>query len=449
MADIQKTIKNCLLTSGGFTAGAKKNTPPEYSGRRHQYYGSATDKFYAQYSKYSSDYMDAELEQWDENGKPYWEAVTVRFANIVTDTASITRNFDDYKNVLFDQRKIDYIRPGVKLRCGGSTWLAINPDNISSVNANSIFRRCNAVWNHLDYYGNVISEPIIVENARANASSPDTQTDQQIATGYFNVYCQYNDFTRQINDNTRIILGDAGNPTENAKAYRVTGFANFFREFTDENTSVRTLTFTIRVQTKNEETDDLINCVANGKAFSWEMQISGVSFVPVGATAQFSAASVRNGKAVESTEEHPISYAWASSNPTVASINSAGILTAHRSGRSFITATLMQNPSVTATFTVYVRAAANDEIRIVSAVPPYVGMLDTITVEARLYRNGTEQSTPITWTLSGADAQAYAYQTESDYAISVTCYGYSETPLTITAEAGGLSRSVTVGLDGM
>ena len=141
---LNNNIKAGLLSAGGFTAGPKKNTPTQYADRQYQYFEESTSQFTEQYAKYSSDYVQAEFQYWDENGDEAWESVTARFANIVTPTAAITRHFDDYKNVLFDQRHLDYVRPGVKLRAMGSTWLAINPDNISSDKTNSIFRRCNA-----------------------------------------------------------------------------------------------------------------------------------------------------------------------------------------------------------------------------------------------------------------------------------------------------------------
>ena len=443
---LNNNIKAGLLSGGGFTAGPKKNTPTQYADRQYQYFEKSTGQFTEQYAKYSSDYVEAELQYWDENGAEAWENVTVRFANIVTPTAAITRHFDDYKNVLFDQRHLDYVRPGVKLRAMGSTWLAINPDNISSDKTNSIFRRCNAVWNHLDYYGNIVSEPIIVENARANASAPDTQIDQQISTGYFNVTCQYNGFTRQINDNTRIILGDAGSPYENAKAYRVTGFANFFREFTDDNTSVRVLTFTIRVQTKNSETDDLINCVADGKDFSWNAEIVGFGVLRVGESEQFSVSSVRNGKSVSDGAEYPIRYIWTTSNKSTVTVDQSGLVTAVSTGNAIIRATLAENPTVYDEIKVYVSSSGGTGFVFTSYVPTTMGPLDSATISAAYYVNGNEADGTFVWTGYDADANSYSLEQDGNNAI-LTCFGYSEKPLRLvcnyTADPNGPYAGVT------
>ena len=428
---LNNNIKAGLLSGGGFTAGPKKNTPTQYADRQYQYFEESTSQFTEQYAKYSSDYVEAEFQYWDENGAEAWESVTVRFANIVTPTAAITRHFDDYKNVLFDQRHLDYVRPGVKLRAMGSTWLAVNPDNISSDKTNSIFRRCNAVWNHLDYYGNVVSEPIIVENARANASAPDVQTDQQISTGYFNVICQYNDFTRQINDNTRLILGDAGSPYENAKAYRVAGYANFFREFTEDSASVRVLTFTIRVQTKNSDTDDLVNCVADGKNFIWKISVLGTRTIQAGETSQLTAVSERNGETVNFTPEHPVQYLWASLDKDIATVDQNGLVTGVANGWSTIYVKLAQNQSILGATSIRVVPGGFTGLRFTSAVPSLMGPLDSAVITAAYYLNGEQLDGSFTWTGSGATSGSYRIGQDGNEA-SLMCFGYSETPLTLT-----------------
>lgn len=440
-------IKAGLLSGGNIAAGPQKNTPNEYADRQKQYFAEETDLFVAQYSKYASDYQEAELQYWDANGNEAWETVTVRFANVVTPTAAITRHFDDYKNVMFDQRHLDYVRPGVKLRTMGSTWLAINPDNISSSVANSIFRRCNAVWNHLDYYGNVVSEPIIVENARANASAPDTQIDQEISTGYYNVTCQYNDFTRQINDNTRIVLGDAGSPYENAKTYRVTGYGNFFREFTDDNTSTRLLSFSIRVQSKNSDTDDLVNCVADGKDFSWNIQIIGPEQIAYGDSAVLQAVSMRNGSSVTGTAENPVSYIWASSDTGTLTVNQNGEVTAVAEGTAEITVMLAQNTAIKKTMNITVSSASPAPfVRFTSAVPPVMGPMDSAIIGA-VYVDENGKSVPnVVWSAAGARAGSYSANASEDE-LSVTCFGYSETPLTITASYAGKSVSAQIRLE--
>ena len=459
--DLTKSVQQARLAAG-FAPVVRKNEPAEYADKQHEYYADLTERHRQRMLRYASDFVSAEIQMWDENNNPFWITEKLRFANVVRPSSAIQRNFDDYKQIVPENPHIGYYCPGTKIRSMGSTWLVVNPDNISGGEGMSIIRRCNAVWNHLDYYGNLVSEPIIVENPRANASSPDTQVDQLISTGYYNVICQYNDFTRQANDNTRIILGDEGNPYENAKAYYITGYGNFFREFTEEAWSVRLLTFTIRVQTKNDETDDLVNCVAGGKSFRWSMEIIGPSRLENGDTAQFFAQSYRNGEAVggtggriatapseprnDSAEVYPISYIWTVSDTDKAVIDQDGNLTAKEPGAVTVTATLAQNPAQTADMEIEIGSGTETGVRILTAAPQSLGPLDSVHLRAACFVNGVDSGESVTWSLTGAKPSAY-HAAPNGNEIYITCFGYSETPLTVLALCNGYSDSVEIRLE--
>lgn len=439
MTDYRKIARNGLLTGGCFLPPVQTNAPPQYGDKRHEYFAEVTKEFNAQISKYSSDYVDGVLELASPDGTVTERNVTGRFSNVVTTTASITRKYDDYKNVLFDQKDIGYVRPGSKLTTMGSVWLAINPDNVSSPTANGIFRRCNAVWNYLDYYGNVVSEPIIVENEAANADAPDAQQDQRIAVGYFTVTCQYNDFTRQINDNTRLILG--------SKAYQVTGYADFKQEFTGDYSTVRLLTFHVRTLTSNDETDDMERHIAGGKAFSWEIAIDGQGIAYVGNAAKYTASSVRNGQNVESTEEYPIDYIWISSDPSVATVTQDGTVTPIQPGAVTITAELAQNGEIAAQKQIEVRNSGYG-LQFVNAPPAVMEAFQTTEIVAVAFVGGEPSDyTDITWEFSGADESAYSVTTDKNRA-TVTCYGYSKKPLIVKAKAYVLEQSAEIRLMG-
>lgn len=251
-------FKNALLLAGGLNP-IVTNNPTQYADRHRQYFDPETRRFTAMKAKYSSDFMDAQVQGLFDNDPLAWETYRLRMANVVRPSAAIQRHFDDYKIVLFESPKIEYIRPGTKIVSMGSTWLALNPDNVSGASGSGLVRRCNAVWNYYDENGNLCSEPIIAENERANANDSDAQNSQLISKGYFNIICQYNDATRQIDTNTRMILGTG--------AYRVTGFSDFEQEFTGDYASVRLLYFSVRYEEPNEDIDDMENHVAGGKAF--------------------------------------------------------------------------------------------------------------------------------------------------------------------------------------
>jgi len=423
---IEQSLKNAMLTANGLVSWSN-NEPTQYAGKQHQYFSPESRTFTQMFAKYSSDFVEAQMQGLDPSDPYAYQTRMIRFADIVKPTAAIQRNFDDYKMILVADRDIEYIMPGSKIQALGCTWLVFNPLNGSGSDGCAVIRRCNAVWNFLDYYGNVISEPIIAENSRANANDSDAQQSLLISKGYFNIYCQYNDYTRQIDTNTRMILGTA--------AYRVTGFSDFEMEYTGDYSSVRTLYFSVRVEDKNDATDDMERHVANGKAFSWSVSIGAQNNMSVGQTAQFEAYSIRNGAAVSSTPQNPISYIWSSSDESVATVDENGLVTAISDGSAEITAYLAQNPmySATAALTV-IPAESHSGVDFVSPVPQSLSAFQTVTLEARHFADGDETDDPLVWSFTGADATAYSATVANDgLSATIQCFGYSETPLVITA----------------
>lgn len=369
------------------------------------------------------------------------ETVRLRLANVVRPSAAITRNFDDYKEVLLADPRYTYLRQGTKLFTEGSWWLAYNPDNISSVSASGIIRRCNATWNFLDYYGNLHREPICVEATHSNANAPDSQQVAIIPKGYFNVVCQYNGFTRQINDNTRLILG--------SRAYSVSGFSDFVTEFTEDDTSVRLLRFAIRVEQENHVTDDMERRVADGKNFSWAIRVTGKQDIYAGDTETLAAVSVRNGEQVTPTDAHPIDYLWESDNPDVARVDLQGKLQAVAAGTANITATLVQNRDVRATYRITVLPASDRFVSFTSSVPKTMEAYGApIALSAAYSKGGSSTNETVEWKFSGADESAYSAQIYGNTA-TIQCWCGSITPLVVTASYGGKTATATIELIGL
>lgn len=262
---MEQSMKNAALTSGGLVF-RPKNTPQQYGSRQHQYMDAETRSFTQTYAKYASDFFEANVQGLDPSDPYGWLTARLRMADVVRPSAAIQRHFDDYKIVLFESSYIEYLRPGTKIETMGSTWIVVNPINVSGSSGSGLARRCNAVWNYYDENGALQSEPLIVENERANANDSDSQQSQLITKGYFNVICQYNDATRQIDTNTRMILGTG--------AYRVTGYSDFEQEFTGDYDSLRLLYFVVRYEEPNAAIDDMENHVAGGlEAESWEVTL--------------------------------------------------------------------------------------------------------------------------------------------------------------------------------
>lgn len=437
MANLQEIAQQAAL-NGRLVKSYGERQPARYKDKQFEYYADPTHLFKEKMLEYASDFFEAMIQNWDNNGE--WESVYIRMADVVRPSAAIQRHFDEYKMILPREPALNYLQPGTKIQAMGSYWIVVNPVNISGGDGAGIVRKCNTVWNHLDWYGNVVSEPIIVENDRANASSPDAQTDQRIATGYYNVICQYNDFTRQINDNTRLILG--------SKAYQVTGYGDFNQEFTGDYSTVRLLNFSIRVLTQNDATDDMVNHVAGGLTFNMEATIVAQDKLIVGATRFASVRTVKDGEIIDpADDEHPVSYTYSSDNPAVATVTTGtGAIYGVSAGTANITATMVQNPNITSTMTVTVDA----QMECVYFVDGGDASLDAYQkkVLSARYVNAQGQITnpsSYEWTFSGAEDGSYSVTVSGNrnYRATVICYGYSETPLTVTVTAMPSEKSAT------
>lgn len=422
-----KILQNAALASG-YISPIKTNNPTQYADRQHQYFDAETRLFINAKAKYSSDFVEAKIQGVKTGSLDEWGIYRIRIADIVRPTSAIQRRYDDYKQILFESRNIEYLRWGTKIETMGSTWLVINPQNVSGASGQAVIRRCNAVWNHYDFYGNVVSEPIIVENDRASASDSDSQEGMYISKGYFQVSCQANPNTLQIDTNTRMILGTG--------AYRVTGYADFETEFTGAYDSIRMLFFTIRYEEPNRAIDDMANHVASGKTFSWQVQMLGSNNLRAGSTTQFIADSIRNGEEVTDASGYPVSYTWESSDETVATVDLFGNVTAVGEGAAVITATLDQNEDYSASMAVVV-TETEDGIYFTSTIPDTLKAFESVSVTAAYFEDGEETTRPLTWAFSGADESTYSAVVSPDgLSATITGYAYSDTPLTILASCG-------------
>lgn len=431
-------IRNVTLLGG--TAARRTNAPKQYSGRQKQYSGDATALFYAERAKYATDFVDARVQGLAPNDFYAWRGQKMRISDTIKQGASLTRKTDDQKEYLLAERGIDYIPEGAKIETMGSTWLATNPSNLSSVAGSGIMRRCNATWNHLDWYGRVRKEPILVEKQQAMATANDFQGVSLIMQGYFNIICQKNPETDELDQNSRLILG--------RRAFQITGYSDVTQEFTGEDESTHLLYFAARIQEPDETIDDLARRVAGGKIFSWEIRISGATVLRAGETAQMAAESIRCGEAVAGGDEkHPISYFWETSDETVARVDAGGLVTAVGAGSCTITARLAQNPEIESKITLSVaNEKSGAEVRFLTEPPEMIGAYDAATLRAACYEGGEKKDDAVTWEISGASEDAYTAAVLGNQ-VTIQNWGGSETPLTVTAKYGDASISASIRLE--
>lgn len=439
MGTTESSIGNIGLMGG--ESGRRVNAPKEYADRRRQYFGNETAAFESEYARYATDYVQCRIQGLVPGDFYAWSVKNIRLADTIKQGISLTRKTDDQKAFLLPDRSIDYVPEGAKVETMGSTWLVTNPSNLSSAVANGIMRRCNATWNHLDWYGNLLKEPILVEKQQAMANANDFQEVSLIMQGYFNIIVQRNADTDELDQNSRLILG--------RRAYQITGYSDVTQEFTVEDESTHLLYFAARMQEPNLEIDDMENRVAGGRTFSWEIVISGNGRIYTGETAQFSAAGIRCGEPAADTPEHPVSYTWSSSDESIAAVDADGTVHAHSAGTCRILCTLEQNPEISQSFELTVEDAASGyAVLFGDTVPERIACYKSAQLTAVCFENGQQAEGTVQWTFENADAGAYTAQVSGN-TVRISCWAASALPLKVTAQWNGAQASAQIHLLGI
>lgn len=436
---IQDSIKNALVASTHPLAHRRVEVP-QYKDKQFEYYEDESREFIEQYAQYANDYVEADIQGLDPS-KPFeYTRVHIRLADIVKASAATENEYDDFKHIMIREKQYFYMRIGAKVITMGNTWLVTNTNNMSTGNS-AIIQRCNTTWRYHDYYGNVCSEPFCVPLLRMRANDPDSQRSTMITKGYFDAKMQYNEASKNLRNNARMILGSS--------AYMISGYSDFDQEFTDDDNTVNLIAFTLRYEEPNNAIDDMVNRVAGGKTFKWDITLNGDSSLNVGQTTQLTASSSRMDEVVTSTEEHPISYIWTSSDESIATVDESGIVTAVGEGNAVITCALEQNSNKYTNFEITVAGQLPaTRVAFDTTIPVTISLYEEAEITASFYEDWKKTEEPITWILSGARTQTYT-ATITGNTIKIKCYDGSITPLRIKAVHGDYSVEAEIILEGI
>lgn len=440
----EKYLQNVIKQSGGTVGGMPPgNTPIQYANRQHQYYARRTTQFIKARAYLSSDFVQADVQGLIQDDFYKYLSTYIRLSDLVSQSATSTntsaKNVDDIKIILFQEPSIDYFPVGAKVQTMGSTWICVNPSNISSVQGTATVQRCNAAYSLYDYYGNIVTEPIIVEKLVMSSNDISNPQNLVLMEGYFNVTCQLNDYTRELGQNQRIILG--------SKAYYITGFTDFIQEFTGDYDSVHLLRFTIRIE-EPTVADDLVNHIANGNNYTFEASITGPTEVRQGAAITLNPHFIKNGTEVEPTQEYPLTWRWVSSNPDIATVDENGAVTGIGSGTVQITAILEQADGIIAMSDIVVTEAVLEPyVAFTGVIPQSINQYSSAQIVAGYFENGTLTDDAVTWSFSGANTGSY-YTSAEGNTLTINCLRADRTPLVVTASYGEYSVSTSIRLEG-
>lgn len=406
-----KDIQNAMLLAPGPPPAGNGPTPSE-TGQRPLWMDDAARRMLEKMAPYATDFFEAEIQGLDP--EDFWKTgwYEVRAAGTFP-SASISENSknNDWKTITFRRRDIDYIPTGAKVWFWKSCWLAYNPDNIGGAFSTAVVRRCNRNWKRYDYYGNILSEPFVVERNATRANANEYNIYQGLPDHYNNCVMQYNPQTMDLRENDRIVMGQA--------VYAVRGLSDYILDFSTDEGSVRLLYFSLYFQ-QPTELDDMTQQIADGKAFSWTISVSGPREMREGQTAVFIPSSLRCGQ----VPDREVSYLWESLSPGL-TVDETGNVTAGSLGEATIRCSLEQNPSIYTDIpiTVTARAALVWACTVPETLPVYREI--TLTVES---------DGDVMWDFEGPDG---LYQAAVDgKTVTLTAYFPSEIPLTVTVTDG-------------
>lgn len=434
--NLQNSIKNGLLTASrlnNVVTNAPANTSPKYS----KYNDEAT-AYYHEYAPYASNVFEAEIQGLDYNNFYAWTKVHLRSSNVINPSTGENLS-TSWQSILILDRKVDFIPIGAYVKYNNSIWIVYNPDNIASPTGNTIVIRCNTTYNTLDYYGNIIKTPMFYAKGTVLASSPYYMELSATLDGYQHVIMQLNEVTEQITNNTRIILGKS--------AFGMYGVSDFPEEFTGDLDSCHIFRADLRLQ-ETIEADDLLNRVADGKYFSFVLDIGAKERMFEGDEYGFSVTARRNGDVATSSAENPITYLWSSSDESVATVDEYGYVTAISKGSCTITCTLAQNESITSSVELSVEEREKKSwVDFATPIPSQLKAFSSIEIEAVYYENGDATAETIAYSLTGADANSYSYERIGNV-LTIQAWYPSDEPLVITASCEDAETSVSIQIVG-
>ena len=156
--------------------------------------------------------------------------------------------------------------------------------------------------------------------------------------------------------------------------------------------------------------------------------------------------SYRNECLVTSTEEHPISYTFKSSDESVISIDENGLATAIGSGEAVITVVLDQNKSVNQSVVVSVTEVGESKVIFTTTPIKVLDEHDSCLISAAYLRDGIETHDEVTFSFSGASERCYSASKVNANTYEVRCYNASRVPLTVTIEANGSTDEMSIKL---
>lgn len=273
-------------------------------------------------------------------------------------------------------------------------WLCIALDSSTLYQQKGKIRRCTNEIRFYNAHGQLIKIPCVFDD-KINSEKDVALTGLKYINGITTLYMQDNVESEQLRPNQRLLFGRPGMWT----AFKVVsvGVNNFMNEIYWDNTTAGLLEVTMEASYVNEDTDDLVNGIADANRYSIKIDVGDIS-ASVGDSIVLTATVLKNGKTIV---DRPV--VWYSSDENVATVD-GGIVTILNNGFVTVTACLDDNREIRDSIAINIPAISDDVYTVV--VSPYAensyGILqgNTATFDCYLYKNGFVEPDVFTFAVS-------------------------------------------------
>ena len=419
-------------------AGAKKGTNPK------QQYIDIFQKTLDEQFYNSSDWWTIKEETY--LGSNIYTDTDVRISHVINAETGLKLG-DDWKTVLFPDisHTLDI---GKRYIFDNNVWMIINIETIKNIAATCTIRRCNNTLRWIDEAtGAYYEEPCCIEYLVKEPRDYATQGSPFMTPGgYLHIITQLNPRTALINENQRYLFGNSLHWV----CYKVTGTGinDFTNTETYNNNSAQILTLDMVANFINQETDDVVNGIADVYTNIYHINLSSGSISGSAmSTYQLTSNVTYNGDSVVRPME------WASSDTKIASVSGSGLVTLISNGNCIITTAIVNNSaSASCLVTVTPTPTINNEI-LISPNTNYVLEGSSETYSVYLYQDNIQKSGSFVFTCNGSNVPSTNYtftQTDGNHFKISNILRDVNSYLTVTCTTGStlISKDFAVYLRG-
>lgn len=378
-------------------------------------------------------------------GSGQYQNVDVRVNNVINPTTADNIE-DDFKKLIFPD--LDHsVNLGRLYLFDDNYWITTNVDKIKTLAQTVIVRRCNNVLRWIDEQtGALYEEPCSISYLiKENRDYSTAGSAIVVPSGMVDCFFQINARTNKIKPNQRFLFGNPNNWT----SYRVEGggINNFNNQKTLDNNSATLGRYSLAVDFTNEQTDNLTLGIANAYTNVYEITLNqSTGSGNTSQTIQLEAVVTVNGETVDRN------LTWTSSNTSVATVNSSGLVTILSTGNSTITCSLENNSTVSDTCVITGTGSPVDNYQVIfSPDSNYVLEGAEKTWTAYLYKNNVQQVDTFTFSLDSntVPASNYTYTVLGGNSFKIkNIKRFLTDSLEITATSGSYNKKITISLRG-